>query len=71
MPQIHILPQQPNYTLNKSLAATTNRAPTKEQTSQRQKKALTAMIMTIVYPGKELAEDVRKEQASEPEKCQQ
>jgi hypothetical protein len=38
----------------------------KQQTSQKQKKALTATTITTVYPGKKSAEEERKEHAPEP-----
>jgi hypothetical protein len=40
----------------------------KQQTSQKQKRTLTAMTMTTSYPGKQSAEGARKEQAPEPQK---
>jgi hypothetical protein len=43
----------------------------KQQTSQKQKKALTVMTMMTRYPSKKSAEEARKEQAPEPQKCHQ
>jgi phosphoribosylamine-glycine ligase len=42
----------------------------KQQTSQKEKKALTVVTITTGYPGKKSEEEVRKEQAPEPQKCQ-
>jgi hypothetical protein len=71
MPQIQILPQQSNYTIHTSQAVTTSRTLTQTADSQKQEKALTAMTMMIGYLGKKSAEEARKEQAPEPQKCQQ
>jgi uncharacterized protein YydD (DUF2326 family) len=43
----------------------------KQQTFQKQKKALITMTMNTGYPGKKSAEMERKEQAREPQRCQQ
>jgi hypothetical protein len=42
-----------------------------EHHSQKQKKAWTAMTMTTGYPGKQSAQEARREHAPEPQKCQQ
>jgi hypothetical protein len=41
----------------------------KQQTSQKQKKALTTMTVTTGCAGKQSAEEVRKEHTPEPQKC--
>jgi hypothetical protein len=68
MPQIPILPQQLNYIIHTFQAATTSRAPTQTADFSEAKKALTAMTMMTYYPGKQSAEEGRKE-APEPQKC--
>jgi hypothetical protein len=69
MPQIPILPQQPYYTIHTSQAATSS-APT--QTAEfSEAETLTAMTMTTGYPDEKSGEEVRREQAPEPQKCQQ
>jgi hypothetical protein len=66
----------PNYVNNPIILSThrkqqqTEQQP-KQQTSQKQRKALSAMTMTIGSPGKKSAEEGRKEEAPESQKCQQ
>jgi hypothetical protein len=42
----------------------------KQRTSQKQKKAPTAITMTTFYPGKQSAEEARKEQVRKPPEYQ-
>lgn len=71
MPQIPTLSQQSNYTLSTHLKQQQQAEhQPKQQTAQKQKKAWTVMTMTTGY-GKQSVEEVRKEHAPEPQKCQQ
>jgi hypothetical protein len=71
MPQICILPQKPNYTIHNP-NSNNNKQSTKPNSRllRSGRKVLTAMTMMTSYPGKQSVEEVRKEQAPEPQKCQ-
>jgi hypothetical protein len=60
MPQILILPQQPNYTIHTSQAATINRATQTENFLEAEKR-LTVMTMSTGYLVKKSAEGESKE----------
>jgi hypothetical protein len=55
--KLHMCLEHPHY-LNKPITLPTH---PKQQTSQKQKKALTAMIMMTGHSGKQSAKEVRKE----------
>jgi hypothetical protein len=59
------------HTIHTSQAKQQAEHQPKQQTAQKQKKERAAMTMTTGYPGKQLEEEARKEQAPEPQKCQQ
>jgi hypothetical protein len=73
--KLHIHPKYPYYhnpiTLSTHPKQQQAEHQPKQQTSQKQKKALTAMTMMTGSSGKQSAEEARKEQAPEPQKCQQ
>jgi hypothetical protein len=61
-----MLPQQPNYISHITKHQQQAEHQPKQQTSQMQRKALTAMTMTTGYPCKMSAEEARKEQVRNP-----
>jgi hypothetical protein len=70
MPHIPILPQ-PNYTIHRSQAPRTNRALTQTGYFLEAEGRTGSVTKIIIYPGKVLEEDVRKEQVQDSPESQQ
>jgi hypothetical protein len=74
MPQIPILPQQPNCTIHISQAATTSRAPTQAadfSEAEAEESTVSGDNDDRLSWQEVGAEEVRKEEAPEPQKYQQ
>jgi hypothetical protein len=75
--QLHLWLKYPHYLNNPITLSTHSKQQQqaehqfKQPTSQKQKKARTAMTMTTGYPGKQSAQEARKEHAPQPQKCPQ